>query len=84
MKPYRLSKHPMMEGVEGKLINEARDLIPLIGRFLEWELDSVEKKIDSEANFELPAYNERVLDLIAQRRTLKKLLRYFKEVDHAE
>lgn len=83
MKPYRLSKHPMIGAVEGKLINEARDLMPLLYRFLEWELDAVEKKIDSESNFELPAYNERILDLIAQRRTLKKLLRYFKEVDHA-
>lgn len=84
MRQYRLSKHPLMGEAERKLINEARDLMPLIRKFIELELGQVEKKLDSETLFELPAYNERVLDLVAQRRTLKKLHAYFNEVDHAE
>lgn len=81
-KAYRLSNHPAMKDY-AELINEARDLMPVLRGFLQAELQKVEVKLDSETLFELPAYNERLLDLVAQRRTLKKLLHYFDEVDHA-
>lgn len=82
MKSYRLANHPALRDY-ADLINGARDLMPVLRTFLSDELRKVEVKLDSEQLFELPAYNERVLDLIAQRRTLKKLLQYFDEVDHA-
>lgn len=56
----------------------------IINRVIERELAQVENKLDSETLFELPAYTERVQDLLSQRRALKRFKKMFEEVDHAE
>jgi hypothetical protein len=61
------------------MVEEATALMPLLEKVMDRKLQEVENKLDSEEVFSLPAYNERMIDLIAQRRTLKKIKKLFEK-----
>lgn len=83
MKTLRLGKHPLLTERDKAVLEDAGATLAIIKRVLDAELERVENQIDSDTMFELPAYKERITDLVAQRKTLKRICKYFTEVDHA-
>lgn len=80
-KNYHLSKLNFLTDEEAAVVQHATAVMPIIERVLERELSAVETKLDSEENFALPAYNERMIDLLAQRRILKRITKLFKTIE---
>jgi hypothetical protein len=76
---FRLSRSNYLTEDESAMVEEATALMPLLEKVLDRHLTEVENKLDSEELFSLPAYNERMIDLIAQRRTLKKIKKLFEK-----
>lgn len=81
MKNYRLSKLSFLTDEERMMVESATALMPLFESLLERELQKVEAKLDSETMYDKPAYKEYLVDLIAQRRTLKKLKKLFETIE---
>lgn len=78
---YRLASKNYLNKEERAMVNEATALMPLLEKVIARQLSEVENKLDSEELFSLPAYNERMIDLIAQRRTLKKIKQLFEKTE---
>lgn len=76
---YRLSRSNYLTDDEKAMVEEATALMPVLERVMDRKLQDVENKLDSEELFSLPAYEHRVADLLAQRRTLRKLKKLFEK-----